>query len=182
MRGDDTLPDDKFGRQKARTECKKRFAAWNLKIADYYREGSEANRREGHQPLLREGVDLLKEVLETGHTELLESSPLWKGQEGRLEESNLQRRDLYVLATLMEKKGQPVSNATLAGGQTAKVIGRLRKAIGDTAKKQEVICTADKEHWLAGWTGYMMRPELKVCLVRHRQHGGRGGGAQLRAS
>ena len=106
---------------------------------------------------------------------------MWKGQEGRLEESDLQPRDLYVLATLMERKGQPVPNAKLAGGQTAKVIGRLRKALGDTAKKQKVICTADKENWLAGWTGYLIRPEVKVCLVRRRRPGGGNAGPLPRA-
>ena len=66
------LPE-KYRRQKERIELKQRFADWNMELATYYTEQLSENPREGLDDLLKEGVDLLQEIVDKEHGDFLSS-------------------------------------------------------------------------------------------------------------
>ena len=67
-----TLPE-KYRRQKERIEFKRRFADWNMELATYYTEQLSENPREGLDDLLKEGIDLLDEIVDLEHGDFLAS-------------------------------------------------------------------------------------------------------------
>lgn len=72
------LPE-RFAKQQERTQYKNRFADWNLRIAAYCEGGHPADAQRSLEALLREGVDLLNEMMEGDHKDLLESYPIELG-------------------------------------------------------------------------------------------------------
>lgn len=66
------LPD-KYARQAERIELKRRFADWNLRLTAYYTENCPGDPRHGLEELLKQGIDLLNEIIEKDQRELLAS-------------------------------------------------------------------------------------------------------------
>ncbi len=117
------LPE-KFARQEERTQYKQRFADWTLRLAAHYEENDRTTRRGDVESLLREGVDLLNEIIEKDHRELLESCPL--------DPDNTFADEFKICLTALlpelgETTGQTFHDGAETDGLTAEVHGALEK-------------------------------------------------------